>query len=151
MDWNKLKAEIVAALTVVFLVLNTKLGWGIDGNGIAAIVGLMGSLIVMYAMSHNAQVKAVAQVASSTPTPEDGNAGTNVSKLLMIAILLGIVLGGCSGLASKTAKDIDNASSMILPEYLIYVDADPKLDTDGKRQRHDQVQALQDVVRNAQK
>lgn len=70
-----------------------------------------------------------------------------------LAVLLILVLGvgGCGGLASKTAKDIETASSMILPEYLAYVEADPKLKSADKQERRMQIRALQDVIRAAQK
>jgi hypothetical protein len=156
-DWNKLKAEVVAALTVVFMIQNSKLHWGVDPAGVAAIVGLMGTLIVMYAMSHTAQVKAAsAMEVKAMPDPASApasDAGTTVAKVLMMILLLGgLTMGaGCHGLAAKTAKDIDTASSQILPEYVSYVDADPKLDAPAKQRRKDQVSALQDVIKNAQK
>lgn len=72
--------------------------------------------------------------------------------LLMVAILALAVGGGCSGgLGAKTAKDIETASEMILPEYLSYVEADPKLKDAQKQDRKNQVRALQDVIRAAQK
>jgi hypothetical protein len=71
--------------------------------------------------------------------------------VLMVAVLALAVAGGCSGLGAKTAKDIETASSMILPEYLAYVDADPKLKPEQKQDRRDQVRALKDVIRAAQK
>ena len=69
--------------------------------------------------------------------------------LMLVVLVLGV--GGCGGLASKTAKDIETASSMILPEYLSYVEADPKLKPEDKKERRMQVRALQDVIRAAQK
>lgn len=72
--------------------------------------------------------------------------------LLVLAMVLVLAMLSCAGgLAKKTAKDIDTAAEMILPEYLVYVEADPKLDTEQKKDRQRQIQALRDVVRNAQK
>lgn len=78
-----------------------------------------------------------------------------MKKRAFLAILLILALGvggGCGGgLGAKTAKDIETASEMILPEYLSYVDADPKLKDDQKQDRRNQVRALRDVIRAAQK
>jgi hypothetical protein len=72
--------------------------------------------------------------------------------LLMIAVLALAIGGGCSGgLGAKTAKDIAVAVEMIAPEYLQYVEADPKLKDAQKQDRKNQVRALQDVIRAAQK
>jgi len=68
--------------------------------------------------------------------------------LMILALVVG---GGCSGLGAKTAKDIETASSMILPEYEAYVEADPKLKPEDKLDRKNQVRALRDVIRAAQK
>jgi hypothetical protein len=74
-------------------------------------------------------------------------------KRAFLATLLILALGveGCGGLSKKTAKDIETASEMILPEYLSYVEADPKLKDAQKQDRKNQVRALQDVIRAAQK
>lgn len=72
--------------------------------------------------------------------------------LLVLALTVVLAVASCAGgLGKKTAKDIDTAASMILPEYLAYVEADPKLDSEQKKDRQRQIQALRDVIRNAQK
>lgn len=76
---------------------------------------------------------------------------TGKAPLIMIVLLALAVGGGCSGLGAKTAKDIETASEMILPEYLSYVEADPKLKDAQKQDRKNQVRALRDVIRAAQK
>lgn len=77
-----------------------------------------------------------------------------LKRVVLPALVLCLALAGggcCGGLGSKTAKDIETASEMILPEYLSYVDADPKLKDDQKQDRRNQVRALRDVIKAAQK
>lgn len=70
--------------------------------------------------------------------------------ILLMVLALGV--GGCGGgLGAKTAKDIEVASEMILPEYLQYVEADPKLKDRDKQERRDQVRAFRNAVQAAQK
>lgn len=72
--------------------------------------------------------------------------------LLAMLILALVVGGGCNGgLGAKTAKDIEVAVEMIAPEYLQYVEADPKLKDAQKQDRKNQIRALRDVLKAAQK
>ncbi len=67
----------------------------------------------------------------------------------VLALAIG---GGCGGgLGAKTARDIETASDMILIEYMTYVEADPKLKEEQKQDRQQQVKAMRDVIRAAQK
>jgi hypothetical protein len=75
-----------------------------------------------------------------------------VRKAFVVVILVAVILSfaGCSGFGAKTAKDIEVAIEMIAPEYLAYVDADPKLKDAQKQDRRRQIEALRKVVRAAQ-
>ncbi len=82
--------------------------------------------------------------------PKSG--GSKPLLLVIVAVLALVAVGGCSGgLGTKTAKDIEVAVEMIAPEYLAYVEADPKLKDAQKQDRKNQVRALRDVLKAAQK
>jgi hypothetical protein len=75
-----------------------------------------------------------------------------MKRFLIPVALLALVVGGCGGgLAEKTAKDLEVAAEMILPDYLRYVEADPKLDAGSKRDRENHVRAFRDVLKAAQR
>lgn len=73
--------------------------------------------------------------------------------IIAVLMVLALASGGCGGgLGAKTAKDIETAmEDPILPEYLAYVEADPKLKDQDRRDRKQKVQALRFVIKAAQK
>lgn len=85
--------------------------------------------------------------------PSPPGAGGNVKGLafILVACLALAAGGGCSGLGTKTAKDLDTGLSMVLPEYLGYVEVDLKLSKEQKLDRQNQVRAIFDVLKAAQK
>lgn len=70
---------------------------------------------------------------------------------LAFLLVLALAVEGCGGLGAKTAKDIETAAEMILPEYEAYVEADLKLKKEDKEERKMQVRAFRNAVRAAQK
>jgi hypothetical protein len=162
-----LKAEILTLLGFVLVWANHKFNLGFSPTEIAAGAGLLVALILKIAHVEATKIKWLSALDPSAD-PAPGNPGTittpativlkpdvstaPTAKILMILVLAGLVLagGGCSGLRAKTASDLQTASEQILPEYLGYIQADPKLDQAARDRRVRQVQAFQQVLKDAQ-